>query len=265
MSNQNWNADDYASQSSAQFKWAHEMIETMSIAKDSTILDIGCGDGKITAYLSEKTPEGYVVGIDASQVMITKAKTSFANQEHPNLVFQKMDAQQLNFDNEFELVFSNSALHWIKDHTSVLKGIYNALKPGGKTFLKFGGKGTLDSFQPMIDSMLNSPKWAPYFNSFVSAWGFFDDKTYSKWLKDNGLTPISVKLVPSDMTHNNRNGLEGWVRTTWHPYLSLIPENLKNDFITELVDRYLEKYPVDSEGRSHVDMVRLEIEAKKGQ
>jgi trans-aconitate methyltransferase len=205
------------------------------------------------------------VGIDASQVMITKAKTSFTNQEYPNLVFQKMDAQQLNFDNAFEVVFSNSTLHWIKDHRPVLKGIYYALKPGGTTFLKFGGKGTLDSFQPMIDIMLNRPKWAPYFNRVVSDWAFFDDKTYLKWLKDSGFTPISVKRVHSDMIHNNRNGLAGWIRTTWHPYLSLIPENLKTDFITELVDRYLEKYPVDSEGRSHVDMVRLEIEATKVQ
>ena len=67
------------------------------------------------------------------------------------------------------------------------------------------------------------------------------------------------------MAHENRHGLEGWVRTTWHPYLNLVPENLKNVFVTELVDCYLEQYPVDSDGCTHVDMVRLEVEAAKGQ
>ncbi len=122
----------------------------------------------------------------------------------------------------------------------------------------------MDAFQPMINNMLSNSKWETYFKTFEPTWGFFDDQTYTQWLKDKGLTPISVRLVPSDMVHQNRQGLEGWVRTTWHPYLTFIPENLTNTFVTELVDCYLEQNPVDSDGRTHVDMVRLEVEATKG-
>ena len=263
MSKQNWNATDYAEQSSAQFKWANEMIEKMDLLNDTDLLDIGCGDGKITALLSKKCPNGHSVGIDSSQDMVDKAKTCFNSKRYPNLSFQKNDARKLPFKNKFDLVFSNSTLHWIKDHSPILKGIYLALKPNGKIYLKFGGKGTLDSFQPMIDSMLSSHKWKPYFKSFETEWGFFDDQTYSKWLKKSGLTPIIVKLTPSNMVHENPSQLEGWVRTTWHPYLQWVPENHKNDFITELVSRYLEKHPVNSQGKTNVKMIRLEIEAKK--
>ena len=264
MSIQNWNAKDYATQSSAQLKWAKELIEKINIQGTESILDIGCGDGKITALLAETCSEGRVIGIDSSQSMINEAESSFVHEKFPNLSFQVMDASNLIFNEAFDFIFSNSALHWIKDHSPVLSGIYHALKPSGKLYLKFGGKGTLDAFQPMINNMLSNSKWETYFKTFEPTWGFFDDQTYTQWLKDKGLTPISVRLVPSDMVHENRHGLEGWVRTTWHPYLTFIPENLKNTFVTELVDRYLEQNPVDSDGRTHVDMVRLEVEATKG-
>lgn len=262
---QKWNANDYANQSSAQFKWAKELIEKIHILGSEHILDIGCGDGKITALLSKGCLNGQVIGVDASQNMIDEAKKTFDSEKFPNLSFQVMDASKLTFKENFDLVFSNSALHWIKDHKPVLSGIYHSLKPNGKIYLKFGGKGTLNAFQPMIDDMLSNPKWKSYFNDFKPTWGFFDDQEYTQWLTDSGLTPLLVQLIPSDMVHDNRHGLEGWVRTTWHPYLSLIPDNLKDDFVRELIDRYLEKYPLDSDKRTHVDMVRLEIEAIKEQ
>jgi len=265
MTIQKWDAIDYANQSSAQLKWAKDLIEKMKILGSESILDIGCGDGKITALLAQKCSDGQVIGIDSSQNMIDEAATSFSSEKYSNLSFQVMDASNLTFNEDFDLIFSNSVLHWVKAHTPVLSGIYHALKPNGKIYLKFGGKGTLDAFQPMIDEMLRSAKWEAYFKNFESSWGFFDDQIYTQWLKDNGLIPISVRLVPSDMTHKNKHGLEGWVRTTWHPYLNLVPENLKNVFVTELVDRYLEQHPVDSDGCTHVDMMRLEVEAAKGQ
>jgi len=263
MSKQNWNANDYSEQSSAQFKWANEMIKKMNIPRNATLLDIGCGNGKITALLSRKCPEGHVIGIDDSQDMIKKSESSFNTREYPNLSFQTIDAQQLPFNNEFDLVFSNSTLHWVKDHTPVLKGIYNALKPNGKGYLKFGGKGTLDAFQPMLDVMLSSNKWRRYFKNFKSSWWFYDDKTYAIWLIESGLTPITVQLMPSNMVHDNTSKLEGWIRTTWHPYLQWLSETNKNDFVAELVSRYLEKYPVNSHGQTCVKMTRLEIEVKK--
>jgi trans-aconitate 2-methyltransferase len=142
MTAQNWNASDYANQSQAQFKWATEMISTMTISQEDSILDIGCGDGKITALLAKMCLRGHVVGIDVSQDMIEMAKFKYNLKEYANLSFQHLLAQQLLFKEEFDIVFSNSTMHWIVDHIPVLKGIYSALKPNGRVYLKFGGLGT---------------------------------------------------------------------------------------------------------------------------
>jgi len=270
MSVQNWNANDYAKHSSAQLKWAMELIEKMPLTGTESLLDLGCGDGKITALLAKKLAHGRVLGIDASETMISNAESTFLQAEHPNLSFKKMDASFLTFQEEFDLVFSNSALHWIKDHGPLLKGIRRALKPNGTCFLRFGGKGTLDAFQPCIDAILNNAKWASYFSpieyfsTFENLWGLYDDASYMDWLVAHELTALSIKLIPSDMVQNNRAALEGWARTTWHPYLSLVPEHLKNEFVSELIDHYLAIHPADDDGKIHVNMIRLEVQAQKG-
>ena len=136
MSVQNWNANDYAKHSSAQLKWAMELIEKMPLTGTESLLDLGCGDGKITALLAKKLAHGRVLGIDASETMISNAESTFLQAEHPNLSFKKMAASFLTFQEEFDLVFSNSALHWIKDHGPLLKGIRRALKPNGTTSVR---------------------------------------------------------------------------------------------------------------------------------
>ena len=264
-----WDAKDYAKQSSAQFKWAKELIDRISLTGQESILDIGCGDGKITALLSQKCKK--MVGIDASKEMIQEASAQYRTYE--NLSLYQKDASKLNFQNEFDLIFSNATLHWIKDHTPVLKGVYESLKPGGKFFFSFAGKGNAKDFDPIIKQMFNDKKWSIYFKQLNTKWQFLSARRFKrqflsarrfkKLLIKAGLRPSRVTLVPKDMVHENRSGLEGWVRTTWHPYMNLVPEQLKNDFVTELVSRYIEKHPVDEKGQTHVKMVRLEAEGTK--
>src|SRR5262249_40878831 len=114
-----WNAQDYSKNSSEQQKWARELIEKLAIRGDESVLDIGCGDGKVTAEIASRAGRGRVVGIDRSQQMIDFAGAAFPSGAHANLSFQRMDASELSFDREFNVVFSNAALHWIVDHRPV--------------------------------------------------------------------------------------------------------------------------------------------------
>ena len=262
MTKATWNAKDYAKQSTAQLRWAKELIEKMAISGHESILDVGCGDGKITAILADAVSSGSIIGTDLSQEMIDQAIVAHDN-NHQNLSFQTMDAIKITFDNQFDIIFSNSTLHWVKDHELVLRGMYKALRQGGVIFLRFGGKGTLDSFQPMVDAMLIDPKWATSFESYQQLWWLYDDVVYTQWLKEQGFTPKSVLLIPSDMTYDERSGLEGWVRTTWHPYLNCLPEERKEEFITELVDRYMAYNSYTPEDKIRVKMIRLEVIAEK--
>jgi trans-aconitate 2-methyltransferase len=128
----------------------------------------------------------------------------------------------------------------------------------------FGGEGNIAQFEPILIQMMQAEKWRAYFKEFSHGWWFPDNQNYKKLVQESGLKPVNVALVPKDMIHDDRLGLEGWIRTTWHPYLRYLPNVMINEFIRELVDLFLEKYPLDLERKTHVDMVRLEVEAIKG-
>ncbi|MEJ2544020.1 MAG: methyltransferase domain-containing protein, partial [Calditrichaceae bacterium] len=116
-----WDAKDYEQQSANQQKWARELIEKLNLQGNEHILDIGCGDGKVTAEIAAKIADGKITGIDNSASMIKLAQTNFPKTQYPNLSFKIGDARSFAFSNQFDLVFSNAVLHWVIDHRPVLK------------------------------------------------------------------------------------------------------------------------------------------------
>ena len=102
LKNYVWNADDYAKHSSSQYAWARQLIPKLKLSGNETLLDIGCGNGKITTALAKCLPKGCVVGIDSSQEMINLALHAFPPDAYPNLSFQRMDARALTFQAAFD-------------------------------------------------------------------------------------------------------------------------------------------------------------------
>ena len=136
-----WNPAEYAAHSAVQQSWAHEVIARLQLRGDEHLLDVGCGDGKVTAELARALPHGSVTGADASPQMIEFAKKCFSATEFSNLRFRVMDARKIKFDRQFDLVFSNAALHWVDDHETILRGAAAVLKTGGRLVVSCGGKG----------------------------------------------------------------------------------------------------------------------------
>ncbi|MGF7119117.1 class I SAM-dependent methyltransferase [Methanobacterium oryzae] len=258
-----WDAEDYKNSSLAQLEWAIEVISKLELKGNEKILDIGCGDGKITAQIARKVPEGSVLGIDSSKEMISLARKTFNSKKYSNLNFILNDAQELDFNNEFDIVFSNAALHWIKDHLSLLEQIKHSLRPSGKILFQMGGKGNAESILKIADEMINDGKWEKYFEYFEFPYGFYSAEEYKEWLQKVGFNKIRVQLISKDMEKNDESEMAGWIRTTWLPYTQRVPEELQKEFIEELIKRYLEKYPKDGKEHIHVGMVRLEVEATK--
>ena len=258
-----WRPEKYERSSSAQKLWAEELIRKIEIDGSERVLDIGCGDGKITASIADLVPKGSVLGIDSSKEMVRFAKERFPPQIHKNLRFGEADARNLRFDEEFDLVVSFAALHWVIDQGPVLGGIRRALKPGGRIFLQFGGRGNAAAPLGIADEMTGEERWRRYFEGFDFRYGFFGLDEYRVWLEEAGLLPQRVELIPKDMIQPSPAAFVGWIETTWHPYLERVPEDFRTDFISEIVDRYLSKHPLDDEGRVHVWMVRLEVVAEK--
>jgi trans-aconitate methyltransferase len=255
-----WDAADYAKNSSQQALWARELIDRINWRGDEHVLDVGCGDGKITAELAQRTPRGRVIGIDVSADMVRFARESFT--QIRNLEFRQMDAARIEMPEQFDLVFSNAALHWVPDHRAFLRGAAAVMKPGAKMLTSCGGRGNAEAVRSAMMDVIARDRWKPFFIDKTDRTYWFHDHTeYEPWLKKAGLDPIRVALVPKDMVHQGAPGLAGWFRTTWLPHTQRVPESQREEFINEVVEEYLRHRPLDERGMAHVEMVRLEVEA----
>lgn len=263
MNSYNWNASDYEKNSQAQQIWANELIEKLDFTGTEDVLDLGCGDGKITAEIARLVANGSVTGVDYSSSMIDLAAVRYPSSGYPNLSFRVMDAGTLSFEGCFDVVFSNAALHWIKDHKPVVKGIFKSLKPGGKILLQMGGEGNASDILFTLAELQSSPEWRPYFEDFEFPYGFLGTEEYEALLSKVGFKANRVELIPKDMEHEGKSGLEGWIRTTWLPYTERVPEAKRNRFIEAISTKYVERVPITSDGKVHVAMVRIEVEAEK--
>jgi trans-aconitate 2-methyltransferase len=259
-----WNPADYAQNSEAQLKWAQQLRSQLKLKGDESILDVGCGDGKITADFAAKSVYGKVVGIDSSPEMIDYATQTYPKSQYPNLSFICTDARSLDFKQEFDLIFSNAVLHWVDDHQAFLHGAKLALRDGGRLIISCGGKGNSAGILQVFDEILASETWSQYFDDdFCHPHFFYSDREYRLWLQESGFAINRLELVPKDMTHNGSQDLAGWIRTAWMPFTNCVPESKRDDFINDFVNLYLQRFPLDSVGMTHVHMVRLEVDAHK--
>jgi len=256
-----WDPKNYSSNSSAQKNWGFELLAKLHLRGSERFLDVGCGDGKLSAEIARNLPESSVLGIDLSEGMISFARSHYPPEEFPNLSFRQMDANELTFDSEFDVVFSNAVLHWIKTPENVLKGFWKSLKPDGIFLAQFGGKGNAAEVLKIADYMLEDEKWSSYFKNFEFPYGFFGPDEYGKWLKDAGFSVKRLELYSKDMALEGEKRFFAWIATTWLPYIERVPQELKEDYINEVVAHYVKNNPPDDNGNIHVQMKRLEIEA----
>ncbi len=276
-----WNAAAYAANSAVQQHWARELIGKLNLLGDEHILDVGCGDGKVTAELARAVPRGSVVGMDASVEMIAFAKKTFPTSKFPNLKFQIGDAREISVGVHalacspntlkrelqrgapFDLVFSNAALHWVDDHQKFLSGAAAVLKSGGRLAVSCGGKGNAHEVFLALRPEMRLRRWREFFRRMPLPYFFYAPSDYEKWLPKSGFKIRSLKLAPKDVAYNGAVGFAIWLNTTWLPFTQRVPENLRAEFITAVTQRYLAKHPPDKSGNIHVRMVRLEIVAEK--
>ena len=258
-----WDSVDYHKSSGEQQRWGIELLNKLVLQGNERVLDLGCGDGKLTAEIVRRVPSGSVVGIDKSEDMIRFAQEHYQPDVFPNLKFLLLDARNLFFDQEFDVVFSNAALHWVDDHANILLKIRESLSAGGRVIAQMGGKGNASGILKILDTMIRGEKWADYFSGFSVPYTFYDDQEYKMLLESAGLTVKRIELIPKHMVHNGQEGLASWIRTTWLPYTRRVSENFQSDFINEIVNTYIKVQALHRNGIIPVEMVRLEFEAER--
>jgi len=264
-----WDARDYAAHSAAQQEWARELIGKLRLRGDETVLDIGCGDGRATALIAERLSDGSVLGVDKSASMIALARERFpagvgfsGPAAHPSLSFLQMEAERLELPRDFDVAFSNAALHWVDDHEAMLRGTRACLRPAGRLLFQMGGRGNAAEVLTVVEDVVARPRWRSFFAGFAWPYHFAGPEDYQVWLPRAGFSVARAELIAKDMRHANHQTFLGWLRTTWFPYTDRLPEESRDAFLDDVAVAYTATRPPDADGVIHLGMMRLEVEAR---
>lgn len=232
-----WNAQAYNRLSSLQDTMGAEVLSLLQLKGNERILDVGCGNGKTTAAIAGRVPQGSVLGADASADMVAFAEEHWTA-DHPNLQFAVADARHLPFQDDFDLVVSFNALHWIPDPALPLRGIHRALKSEGKAQLRMVAKGERRCIEDVIEETRKSARWAGYFNDFRDPFMRLTPEQYAALAEDQGFRVLSVHLSDKAWDFGSREAFLARMQVTMIEWVQRLPESDRVAFINQALDRY---------------------------
>jgi trans-aconitate methyltransferase len=233
-----WNARDYSRQSSLQQALAEEHLALLTLAGTERILDVGCGDGKITAAIAERVPGGSVLGVDPSRDMIAFASSHFGPTVRPNLRFEVADSRALPYKEEFDLVVSFNALHWVREQDAALRSIRATLKSEGQALLLFVPQGPRECLEDVIEEIRQRPRWAGYFSGFQCPYAHFTPSEYQALAEHNGLRVLRIRTEDGAWDFKTREAFVAFCRATFVEWTRRLPESEWGAFIADVLDRY---------------------------
>ena len=244
-----WDASAYDRVSDIQEDWARAAIERLDLQGDETVLDAGCGSGRVTRLLLDRLPRGRVIGVDASPSMIEIARQALPDRTE----FIVSDLLDLELTEEVDALFSNATFHWILDHRRLFERLHAALRPGGRLEAQCGGIGNLDEFLNSLENVNGDERFAPYVRGISSTWNFASPGDTELRLRAAGFDQERCWLEERlEKPREPREFLRG---VCLGPHLERLPENLHQQY----VDAVLEYLPRPLT----LDYVRLNISARK--
>jgi trans-aconitate 2-methyltransferase len=233
-----WDAQAYNRVSALQQWLAEKTLVGLRLDGHERVLDVGCGDGKITGEIARRLPRGSVLGVDASRTMVGFAARTFPATTYPNLAFRVADAAQLPFVDEFDLVVSFNCLHWVRDQAAALCGIRAALVASGSAHLRLVSRGARRSLEDVIEDTRRAPPWAAYFPDYQPPYLHLTPDAYRALAGSNGLRVERLDVRQEAWDFESRDAFGRFAAATFVEWTRLIPPKRHGAFINEVLDRY---------------------------
>ncbi len=225
-----WNASEYSRINSLQEWMGEEQLKRVELGGSERALDVGCGDGKITAKIAARLPHGSIVGVDPSHSMIAYATETYGPPRAANVRFKVGDARLLGLAAEFDLVVSFNALHWVLDQQAALSSILAALKPGGRALLRMVSKGDRKSIEAVVDETRGEPRWATYFSGFRAPFVHFTPDEYRALAARSGLAVQEIRVEDRAWDFQSRDAFAAWSLRRLHRLALENPRERLADF-----------------------------------
>ncbi len=240
-----WSAGSYDTHARFVSDLASGVVDWLAPVAGERILDLGCGDGVLTAEIAAKG--AHVTGVDSSEAFIAAAQAL-------GLDARLMDGQALEFTAEFDAVFSNAALHWMTNAEAVASGVRRALKPSGRFVAEFGGHGNVAAIVTALRAvgMRRGGDLA-----LAHPWYFPSPEEYQKLLEKAGFSVKRIALIPRPVVL--KTGIAEWLKLFRTPFFDQFGAEA-GDALAETVE-LLRPSLCDAAGNWTADYVRLRVEA----
>lgn len=249
----------YEKASDHQKEWGTRLIAELNLSGSERVLDLGCGDGSITAQIAALLPKGKVLGIDASEGMIGAA---LPKKRH-NLNYCRLDINTLDFDEQFDVVFSNATLHWIKDHKRLLENVRRSLRLGGRLRFNFAGEGNCSVFYSVIQEAMTRQEFRSFFAGFEWPWYMPPLNEYQDLVESSGLQNVQVWGENADRHFPDEQAMIKWIdQPSLVPFLSHVDNRKKDAFREFVVHRMIEETK-EKDGRCFETFRRINVSAVK--
>lgn len=255
---EDWKAETYHRISEPQRAWGEKVLAELVLRGDESVMDAGCGTGRLTKSLLERLPRGRVVALDASPAMLEVARRELSQfGDRVSFVQARLGADVLPAG--MDVVFSTATFHWVLDHEALLASIFCALGPGGRLHAQCGGEGNLRRARVLVMEAVRSPRFAAHFSALKDHWLFAGIEDTERRLWAAGFVDVDVGLenAPTDF-----DGVDAYREfmgsVVLRPYLAYLPEKLQADFVQEVAFRAERDTPP-----LHLDYVRLNLRARR--
>jgi trans-aconitate 2-methyltransferase len=232
-----WSGEDYARISSLQRAMIEEAKAALVLADGDRVLDVGCGDGHLTHEMAGMVPAGCAIGVDPSKRMIRSARSA-GTPTKAGPWFVIADARRLPFGEQFDVVVSFNALHWVPEQRQTLRQIKSVLRPGGRALIQVVCAGERPSLEAVAMKSCQSPRWAAWFEGFAAPFIHVEPAGYGELAASAGLTLAKLTVTDREWDYGSRNGFEQWCAVGCTAWTDRLPVEQRDRFIDELVVAY---------------------------
>ena len=244
-----WDAGTYDRVSDVQVAWAQDVLARLPLRGDETVLDAGCGSGRVTAMLLERLPNGHVVAVDGSPSMVEKARAAL--KERATVLHS--DLLDLELPEPVDAAFSNAVFHWVLDHERLFERLAAALKPGAPLIAQYGGERNVEHFLDVATQVAAEEPYARHLSGFQGPWNFTGPDYARAALEKAGFEDVETWLEPRTMRPGEPRAFMRSVCLGAH--LEHLPAELHDAFVRAVEERMGD--PLE------IDYVRLNISARK--
>jgi len=244
-----WDAATYERISDPQVGWARTVLDRLPLEGDETVLDAGCGTGRVTRLLLERLPRGRVVAVDSSAAMVEAARRALG--ERATVILS--DLVDLELEEPVDAVFSNAVFHWIADHDRLFRRLHAALESGGRLVAQCGGQGNIARLHRVASELGTQPPFAEYLDGWDGPWHFAGAEETAERLEAAGFVDVGTSLEDWPVRPPEP---DAYMRTVClGPHLQRLPAKLGDRFVDAVTDRIGQ--------RPTLDYVRLNIAARR--